>query len=94
MEKKKKRIASGDFVTRDNAEGNWMVTGIVFNYELNIHQARILKVGDPKVIDHVEPETLMVIEKNAKWHKPDPQAVRDAMPRVSILKKNAKSLNE
>jgi len=63
MEKKKKRAASGDFVTRDNAEGNWMVTGIVFNYELNKHQARVIKVGDPKIVDFVEPETLTVIEK-------------------------------
>ena len=63
MEKKKKRAASGDFVTRDNAEGNWMVTGIVFNYELNEHQARVIKVGDPKLVDFVQPETLTVIEK-------------------------------
>jgi len=59
----KKRAASGDFVTRDNAEGNWMVTGIVFNYELNKHQARVIKVGDPKFVDFVEPTTLTVIEK-------------------------------
>jgi len=63
MEKKKKRAASGDFVTRDNAEGNWMVTGIVFNYELNKHQARVIKVGEPKLVDFVEPTTLTVIEK-------------------------------
>ena len=63
MEKKNKRAASGDFVTRDNAEGNWMVTGIVFNYELNKHQARVIKVGDPKIVDFVEPTTLTVIEK-------------------------------
>jgi len=63
MEKKKKRAASGDFVTRDTAEGNWMVTGIVFNYELNKHQARVIKVGDPKIVDFVEPTTLTVIEK-------------------------------
>jgi hypothetical protein len=63
MEKKKKRAASGDFVTRDNAEGSWMVTGIVFNYELNEHQARVIKVGEPKLVDFVQPETLTVIEK-------------------------------
>jgi|APGre2960657404_1045060.scaffolds.fasta_scaffold48907_1 hypothetical protein len=63
MEKKKKRIASGDFVTRDSVEGSWMVTGIVYNYELSIHQARVIKVGDPKIVDFVEPETLTVIEK-------------------------------
>ena len=63
MEKKKKRAASGDFVTRDNAEGNWMVTGIVFNYELNEHQARVIKVGNPSQVDFVEPSTLTVIEK-------------------------------
>jgi|GEM_PF-5686727 len=63
MEKKKKRAASGDFVTRDNAEGNWMVTGIIFNYELNKHQARVIKVGEPSIVDFVEPTTLTVIEK-------------------------------
>lgn len=63
MEKKKKRAASGDFVTRDNAEGSWMVTGIVFNYELNEHQARVIKVGNPSQVDFVEPSTLTVIEK-------------------------------
>ena len=63
MEKKKKRAASGDFVTRDNAEGNWMVTGIVFNYELNEYQARVIKVGNPIDVDFVKPETLTVIEK-------------------------------
>ena len=63
MEKKKKRAASGDFVTRDNAEGNWMVTGIVFNYELNEHQARVIRVGNPSQVDFVEPSTLTVIEK-------------------------------
>jgi len=40
-----------------------MVTGIVYNYELSIHQARVIKVGDPKIVDFVEPETLTVIEK-------------------------------
>lgn len=63
MEKKKKRAASGDFVTRTDAEGNWMVTGIEFNYELNIHQARVIKVGNPSVVEFVEPETVTVIEK-------------------------------
>ena len=63
MEKKKKRAASGDFVTRSDVDGSWMVTGIVFNYELNQYQAKILKVGDPKTVDYVEPETLTVIEK-------------------------------
>lgn len=63
MEKKKKRAASGDFVTRSDVDGSWMVTGIVFNYELNKYQAKILKVGDPKTVDYVEPETLTVIEK-------------------------------
>jgi len=60
---KKKRAASGDFVTRDNAEGSWMVTGIVFNYELNEYQARVIKVGNPIDVDFVKPETLTVIEK-------------------------------
>jgi hypothetical protein len=60
---KKKRAALGDFVTRDNVEGSWMVTGIVFNYELNKQQARVIKVGNPKDVDFVEPSTLTVIEK-------------------------------
>lgn len=60
----KKRVVSGDFVTRDDGtEGNWMVTGIEFNYELNERQARILKVGDPNHVDFVQPDTLTVIEK-------------------------------
>lgn len=63
MEKKKKRAMSGDFVTRDNAEGSWMVTGIVYNYERNEHQARVIKVGNPNEVDFVEPNTLTVIEK-------------------------------
>jgi hypothetical protein len=63
MEKKKKRAASGDFVTRTDVDGSWMVTGIEFNYELNKYQAKILKVGDPQTVDYVEPETLTVIEK-------------------------------
>ncbi len=40
-----------------------MVTGIVFNYELNKQQARVIKVGNPKDVDFVEPSTLTVIEK-------------------------------
>ena len=63
MEKKKKRVVSGDFVTRDNAEGSWMVTGLVMNYELNEQQARVIKVGDPVKVDFVNPDTLTVIEK-------------------------------
>lgn len=60
----KKRVTTGDFVTRDDGtEGNWMVTGIVYNYELNEHQARVIKVGDPNVVNFVEPTTLTVIEK-------------------------------
>lgn len=63
MEKNKKRAVSGDFVTRDNTEGSWMITGIVYNYELNTYQARVIKVGNPRETDFVEPETLTVIEK-------------------------------
>jgi len=63
MEKKKKRAVSGDFVTRSDATGSWMVIGIVFNYELDKYQAKILKVGDPNNTDNVDPETLTVIEK-------------------------------
>lgn len=60
----KKRVVSGDFVTRDGGDGgNWMVTGIVFNYELNEYQARVIKVGNPSQVDFVKPETLTVIEK-------------------------------
>jgi len=41
-----------------------MITGIVFNYELNKRQARIIKVGDPARVDFVEPDTLTIIQKN------------------------------
>ena len=60
---KKKRVITGDFVTRSDAEGAWMVTTIAKNYELNAIQARVCKVGDPKVFDLVDPESLTVIEK-------------------------------
>ncbi|NBW58827.1 hypothetical protein EBR43_13845 [bacterium] len=63
MEKKKKRVITGDFVTRDGFEGSWMITKIAKNYELDVIQARICKVGDPKVFDFVDPDTLTVIEK-------------------------------
>jgi hypothetical protein len=58
-----KGVVIGDFVTHQIHEGSWMITDIVFNYELNIRQARIIKVGDPKIVDFVEPATLTVIEK-------------------------------
>jgi len=59
----KKSIVSGDFVTRDGHSGSWMVTGIVFNYELSLPQARVIKVGKPAEVDFVDPATLTVIEK-------------------------------
>jgi len=40
-----------------------MITKIAKNYELDVIQARICKVGDPKVFDFVDPDTLTVIEK-------------------------------
>ena len=40
-----------------------MITDIVFNYELNVRQARIIKVGNPKHVEHVDPESLSVIKK-------------------------------
>lgn len=45
-------------MTREGKDGSWMITDIVFNYELNVHQARVIKVGDPKTVDHVDPVTL------------------------------------
>ena len=59
----KKRVVTGDFVTRDGHEGSWMVTTITKNYELNVIQARIIKVGDPNTFDLVDPESLTVITK-------------------------------
>ena len=58
-----KRAVVGDFVTHTVHEGSWMITDIVFNYELNVRQARIIKVGNPKLVDHVDPATLSVIKK-------------------------------
>ena len=59
----KKRVITGDFVTRTDADGAWMVTTIAKNYELNAIQARICKVGDPKIVEFVDLESLTVIEK-------------------------------
>lgn len=59
----KKRVITGDFVTRTDAEGSWMVTTIAKNYELNIYQARVIKVGDPNTFELVDPESLTVITK-------------------------------
>ena len=53
----------GDFVTHQIHEGSWMITDIVFNYELNVRQARIIKVGNPKHVEHVDPASLSVIKK-------------------------------
>jgi len=61
--KMKKRAVVGDFVTRPGLDGSWMVTTIAKNYELDVYQARVAKVGDPKIFDFVDPETLTVIEK-------------------------------
>ena len=59
----KKRVVTGDFVTRSDAAGSWMVTTITKNYELNVIQARICKVGDPSIFELVDPDTLTLIEK-------------------------------
>ena len=59
----KKRVVTGDFVTREGFDGSCMVTKIAKNYELNVIQARICKVGDPQVFDFVDPDTLTLIEK-------------------------------
>ena len=59
----KKRVVTGDFVTRDGHEGSWMITTITKNYELDIIQARIIKVGDPNTVELVDPESLTVITK-------------------------------
>ena len=58
-----KRAVVGDFVTHTVHEGSWMITDIIFNYELNVPLARIIKVGDPKNVEQVDPETLSVIKK-------------------------------
>jgi hypothetical protein len=58
-----KRAVVGDFVTHTVHEGSWMITDIVFNYELNVRQARIIKVGNPKHVEHVDPASLSVIKK-------------------------------
>lgn len=62
----KKQVTVGDFVTRDDAPGpgSWMITDIVFNYERNVHQARIVKVGNPSQVEFVEPDTLTTIKKD------------------------------
>ena len=59
-----KRVIVGDFVTCGLHEGSWMITDIVFNYELNVRQARIIKIGNPSHVEHVDPTTLTVIKKN------------------------------
>ena len=40
-----------------------MVTTITKNYELDIIQARIIKVGEPNIFELVDPESLTVITK-------------------------------
>ncbi|NBU72354.1 MAG: hypothetical protein EBS53_13070 [Bacteroidetes bacterium] len=62
-ESMKKRVVTGDFVTRDGLEGSWMVTTIAKNYELDVIQARVIKVGNPVQVEFVDPESLTVIEK-------------------------------
>ena len=59
----KKRVVTGDFVTRDGHEGSWMITTITKNYELNVMQARVIKVGDPNTFELVDPESLTLITK-------------------------------
>ena len=60
-------VLVGDFVTHPLHEGTWMIISIDFNYELNVHQARIIKVGNPQQADHVDPTTLSTIKNNPKW---------------------------
>ena len=60
---KKKRAVVGDFVTRPDHDGSWMVTAVARNYELNVYQARVAKVGNPSIVEFVDPESLTVIEK-------------------------------
>jgi len=40
-----------------------MVTTIAKNYELDVIQARVIKVGNPVQVEFVDPESLTVIEK-------------------------------
>lgn len=53
----------GDFVTCNGLKDSWMIQDIVFNHELNCRQARISKVGDPKVCKMVSPDDLTRIPK-------------------------------
>ena len=49
----KKRVVTGDFVTREGHDGSWMITTITKNYELDIIQARVIKVGDPNIVEQI-----------------------------------------
>ena len=50
------RPVIGDFVTCKGLKDSWMIQDIVFNHELNVLQARISKIGDPKVTKMVHPD--------------------------------------
>lgn len=60
---KKKRPVIGDFVTKPDSDGSWMVIDITYNYELSVYQAKVIRVGNPSVFELVAPESLSVIEK-------------------------------
>ena len=59
-----KKVVIGDFVHSQTLEGSWMISDIAFNYELGVQQARILRVGNPGLIEMVDPETLSMIPRS------------------------------
>ena len=59
-----KKVVIGDFVTHTVHEGSWMISDIAFNYELGVNQAKILRVGNPGLIEMVDPETLTMIPRS------------------------------
>lgn len=58
-----KKVVIGDFVHSQTLEGSWMISDIAFNYELKVHQAKIIRIGNPGHVEMVDPETLTMIKK-------------------------------
>ena len=59
-----KKVVIGDFVTHNILEGSWMISDIAFNYELKVYQAKIIRVGNPRHAEMVDPETLTMIPRS------------------------------
>lgn len=59
-----KKVVIGDFVHSQTLEGTWMISDIAFNYELKVHQAKIIRVGNPRHAEMVDPETLSMIPRS------------------------------